>query len=98
MEKEALADFETALRINEADELARSHLVAYFADIEPNRQKVVELTSDFSRLVNTEDLVSRALAMISLGNTADALKALLAAVQLSENAVKARALIRQMLS
>ncbi len=98
LEKEALADFETALRINEADELARSHLVAYFADIEPNRQKVVELTSDFSRLVNTEDLVSRALAMISLGNTADALKALLAAVQLSENAVKARALIRQMLS
>ncbi len=98
LEKEALADFETALRINEADELARSHLVAYFADIEPNRQKVMELTSDFSRLVNTEDLVSRALAMISLGNTADALKALLAAVQLSENAVKARALIRQMLS
>ncbi|MBI5133759.1 MAG: hypothetical protein HZA83_03520, partial [Thaumarchaeota archaeon] len=96
--EEALASFDTALRINSGDELARSHLVAYYSDIDYKPEKVLELTADASLLVNTEDFVSRALVLVSLGRHEEAVAALLGAVQLSENAVKARILLMELVS
>ncbi len=92
---EALESFETALKVNPKDELARSHLVAYYSDIEYRPRNVVELTDNFALLVNTEDLVSRALVAISAGRYDHAVSALMHAIQMSEHAVKARALLRE---
>ena len=89
----ALENFETALRINPYDELARSHLIAYFSDIRHVPERVLELTQHFNLLVNTEDLVSRALVLISLGRFEDAIVSLMHALQLSEHANKASILL-----
>lgn len=91
---EALQSFETALKVNPRDELARSHLIAYYSDIDYKPERVLELSIDHAMLVNTEDLVSKALILLSLGSFRDSIESLMAAVQLSEHAVKARVLLR----
>jgi hypothetical protein len=87
---EAVGHFQTALRINPADELARSHLVSYYSDIEPCPEKAIELTDEPQRIVNPEDFLGRALALMITGRPEEAIIAALRALQLSENFEKAR--------
>lgn len=89
----ALADFITALKINPADQLARSHLIAYYSDIEYDPAKILDLSKDYSNIVNTEDLVSRSAVFITQGKIGEAVDALLHAIQMSEHAAKARFLM-----
>lgn len=83
--KEAECHFQTALGINPEDELARSHLVSYYSDIEPSPEKVIELTEEPQRIVNPEDFLGRALALMIKGRPEEAVIAALRALQLSEN-------------
>ncbi|MBI5046615.1 hypothetical protein HZC07_02690 [Candidatus Micrarchaeota archaeon] len=85
-----IENLQIALRINPAEEMAKSHFVAYYSDIKPDPVKVIELTNDIDSIVNPEDLMSRALALIACGRVSDSIIAALYALQLSQGFDKAR--------
>jgi hypothetical protein len=91
----ALESFETASAINPQDELALSHRISYYSEVELDPARIVELSENYALLINTEDLLSRALALVILGRVEDGIEAALRARQLSNNYKRADVFLQE---